>query len=68
MFNQPTLALPSNFLDLCEIVEGTDGVRFADLFARLPSERAATGDAAQQIVLDLLESRRSSGNAQKPSG
>ena len=45
--------LPADFAALCEIVEQVEGVRFRDLFKRLPKEQAADGDAALQQVLAL---------------
>jgi tetratricopeptide (TPR) repeat protein len=44
--------LPANFDELCKIVEQTEGVRFRELFNRLP-KRAATGDEALQRVLEM---------------
>jgi tetratricopeptide (TPR) repeat protein len=45
--------LPADFAALCEIVEQVEGVRFRDLFERLPKDQAADGDAALQQVLAL---------------
>jgi len=45
--------LPANFDELCQLVEKVEGVRFRELFSRLPCDRASTGDAAQQKVLEL---------------
>ncbi|MFO1432110.1 MAG: hypothetical protein U1F76_18530 [Candidatus Competibacteraceae bacterium] len=45
--------LPANFAALCETVEQVEGVRFRELFERLPKDRAATGDEALQQVLTL---------------
>ncbi|MGA2737441.1 MAG: hypothetical protein ABSG65_08315, partial [Bryobacteraceae bacterium] len=45
--------LPASFDELCEIVERIEGVRFRDLFSRLPTDNAATGDEALQKVLEL---------------
>jgi hypothetical protein len=45
-------ALPSNFDELCELVDQTEGVHFRDLFSRLP-QRAASGDEALQKVLEM---------------
>jgi hypothetical protein len=42
--------LPASFDELCRLVEEVDGVRFRELFERLP-RRAATGDAALVEVL-----------------
>jgi tetratricopeptide (TPR) repeat protein len=49
--------VPSSFVELCQIVEQEEGVRFAELFARLPTGRAATGDEALQQVLELARSQ-----------
>jgi hypothetical protein len=46
--------IPPSFTDLCRIVEQVDGVRFAELFARLPTFLAATGDEALQNVLKMV--------------
>lgn len=43
---------PANFDELCRLVEQTDGVRFRDLFSRLP-QRAASGDEALRTVLKM---------------
>jgi len=48
--------LPADFAALCEIVEQVEGVRFRDLFERLPKDRAADGDAALQQVLKRAQS------------
>ncbi|HEX4167152.1 MAG TPA: NB-ARC domain-containing protein [Bryobacteraceae bacterium] len=45
-------ALPSNFEELCTIVQQTEGVRFRELFSSLP-QRAASGDEAIQKVLEM---------------
>jgi hypothetical protein len=45
--------LPASFDELCEIVERVEGVRLRDLFSRLPTDNAATGDEALQKVLEL---------------
>ena len=50
--------LPADFAALCAIVEQVEGVRFRDLFERLPNERAADGDAALQQVLALARQMR----------
>jgi tetratricopeptide (TPR) repeat protein len=44
---------PANFDELCRLVEQTEGVRFRELFSRLP-QRAASGDEALQAVLALI--------------
>jgi len=49
----PNPPLPADFAALCEIVEQVEGVRFRDLFERLPKDQAADGDAALQQVLAL---------------
>ena len=46
--------LPADFAALCEIVEQVEGVRFRNLFERLPKDRAADGDAALQQVLEQV--------------
>lgn len=43
---------PSSFDELCRLVELTEGVRFRELFSRLP-RRAASGDEALRAVLDM---------------
>jgi hypothetical protein len=48
--------VPASFAELCGIVERVEGVRFAELFARLPTDRAATGDEALQRVLEMARS------------
>jgi hypothetical protein len=48
--------LPANFDELCEIVERVEGVRFRDLFSRLPTENSSTGDEAFRKVLELARS------------
>ncbi len=50
--------LPADFATLCEIVEQVEGVRFRDLFKRLPKDQAADGDAALQQVLALARQVR----------
>jgi tetratricopeptide (TPR) repeat protein len=45
--------VPSSFAELCQTVEQVEGVRFAELFAQLPTTRAATGDEALRKVLEL---------------
>ena len=47
-YNPP---LPTSFDHLCQLVEQTPGVRFRELFAKLPTTRAKSGDEALQIVL-----------------
>jgi len=44
--------LPESFDELCRMVEAVEGVRFRELFERLP-RRAATGDEALREVLRL---------------
>jgi hypothetical protein len=51
--------LPTSFDELCRLVEGVDGVRFRELFARL-SRRAATGDAALAEILRMAQQHRTS--------
>jgi hypothetical protein len=47
----PDLApLPDDFAEMCHLVEAVEGVRFRELFERLP-RRAATGDEALAAVL-----------------
>jgi tetratricopeptide (TPR) repeat protein len=43
--------LLTSFAELCQIVDQVAGVRFARLFARLPTTRAATGDEAVREVI-----------------
>ena len=50
--------LPADFAALCAIVEQVEGVRFRDLFERLPKDQAADGDAALQQVLALARQVR----------
>jgi tetratricopeptide (TPR) repeat protein len=45
--------LPASFDELCEIVERVEGVRFRELFSRLSTDNAATGDEALQKALEL---------------
>ena len=45
--------LAANFDELCDIVQQVEGVRFRELFSRLPCYGAPTGDAALQTVLEL---------------
>ena len=56
-FSPDAPPLPSNFDELCEIVEEVEGVRFRDLFSRLPTDNATTGDEALQKVLELARSQ-----------
>src|SRR5690349_18325690 len=44
--------IPADFADLCRLVEQTEGVRFRELFGRLPTARAAPGDEALHLVLE----------------
>jgi tetratricopeptide (TPR) repeat protein len=46
--------LPDSFDELCRIVEAVEGVRFRELFERLP-RRAASGDEALQEVVRLAQ-------------
>jgi tetratricopeptide (TPR) repeat protein len=46
--------LPASFDELCNIVETVEGVRFRELFERLP-RRAPTGDEALQEVVRLAQ-------------
>lgn len=43
---------PASFDEMCDIVERVEGVRFRELFDRLP-QRAASGDGALQAVIEL---------------
>jgi len=52
--------LPASFEELCRLVEATKGVRFGELFERLP-RRAATGDEALQAVVALAMEELSKG-------
>jgi tetratricopeptide (TPR) repeat protein len=49
--------LPADFDELCDIVEQVEGVRFRQLFSRLPCYGAPTGDAALQTVLELARTQ-----------
>jgi tetratricopeptide (TPR) repeat protein len=53
-FAPATPPLPRNFDEVCAAVEQVEGVRFRDLFSRLPTTRAATGDEALQKVLGQI--------------
>jgi hypothetical protein len=44
--------LPASFIEVCALIEQTEGVRFRELFARLP-QRASSGDEALRTVLEL---------------
>jgi tetratricopeptide (TPR) repeat protein len=44
--------VPASFDQVCDLVEQTEGVRFRDLFSRLP-QRAASGNKALQAVLAM---------------
>src|ERR1035437_6367810 len=44
--------VPASFDEVCALVEQTEGVRFRELFSRLP-QRAASGDEALQAVLEM---------------
>jgi tetratricopeptide (TPR) repeat protein len=44
--------VPGSFDEVCALVEQTEGVRFRELFSRLP-QRAASGDEALQAVLEM---------------
>jgi hypothetical protein len=46
--------VPSSFAELCRTVEEVEGVRFAELFARLPTALATSGDEALQNVLRMV--------------
>jgi hypothetical protein len=48
--------VPASFAELCRIVERVEGVKFRELFARLPTTRAATGDDALRMVLEMARS------------
>ncbi|NVM26698.1 MAG: CHAT domain-containing protein [Desulfobacterales bacterium] len=51
---------PESFEELCRMVEAVEGVRFRELFERLP-RRAASGDEALQEVVRLALQRMDSG-------
>jgi hypothetical protein len=51
---------PASFDELCRLVEQTEGVRFRDLFSRLP-RRAAAGDEALRTVLEMARGAERSG-------
>jgi hypothetical protein len=53
----PTFA--RSFGELCHVIDSTEGVRFRELFDRLP-KRAATGQEALDKVLDFLDQTRRS--------
>jgi tetratricopeptide (TPR) repeat protein len=55
MFAPGAAPLPADFDELCQRVERVDGVRFRELFGRLPPARAATGDDALRIVLQMAK-------------
>jgi tetratricopeptide (TPR) repeat protein len=44
--------VPASFDEVCALVEQTEGVRFRELFSRLP-QRAASGDEALQAILEM---------------
>ena len=44
--------VPANFDQVCALVEQTEGVRFRELFSRLP-QRAASGDEALRAVHEM---------------
>jgi len=44
--------VPAGFDQVCAVVERTEGVRFRELFERLP-RRDESGDEALRAVLDL---------------
>jgi tetratricopeptide (TPR) repeat protein len=46
--------VPSSFAELCRLVEQSEGSEFGELFARLPTTFAATGDEALQELLKLV--------------
>ena len=46
--------MPASFDQVCDLVEQTEGVRFRELFSRLP-QRAASGDEALQAVLAMAQ-------------
>jgi tetratricopeptide (TPR) repeat protein len=46
--------VPSSFAELCQLVEQSGGAGFGELFARLPTTFAATGDQALQDILKLV--------------
>ena len=45
--------VPASFDEVCTLVEQTEGVRFRELFSRLP-QRAASGDEALRAVLEMV--------------
>jgi hypothetical protein len=53
-FGSMSPQVPSSFAELCRIVDHVEGVKFAELFARLPTGLAATGDEALQVVLKMV--------------
>jgi hypothetical protein len=52
-FGSRPAEVPSSFAELCRIVEQVEGVKFAELFARLPTTLAASGDEALKNVLKM---------------
>jgi hypothetical protein len=47
--------MPPGFDGICELIDRIEGVRFRELFARLP-QRETTGDKALEAVLRMAQS------------
>lgn len=56
---------PATFDELCRLVEQTEGVRFRELFSRLP-QRAAPGDEALRTVLEMAHPVEPDGETPEP--
>jgi tetratricopeptide (TPR) repeat protein len=56
---------PASFDQLCRLVEQTEGVRFSELFPRLP-RRAASGDEALRTVLEMADAAEFDGEMPEP--
>jgi tetratricopeptide (TPR) repeat protein len=56
---------PDSFDELCRLVEQTEGVRFRELFSRLP-QRAASGGEALRTVLEMAHPPESDGPLPEP--
>jgi hypothetical protein len=60
--------VPASFDELCTIVEQVEGVRFRELFERLP-RRVASGDEALQAVVALaMEQAKRMAEEEKEEG
>jgi tetratricopeptide (TPR) repeat protein len=56
---------PASFDELCRLVDQTQGVRFRELFSRLP-RRAASGDDALRTVLEMARPSEPDGEMPEP--